>query len=243
MKKAGSQFLAAGPAGFSLLELLVAVAVFSIISTLLYGTLSRTARSRQFAVEHEETAARARAVFTWLRRDLNGSFGIGTYPTGKPVFSTSQESGRGAFSEERWLLDFTTLSARGTTPTDVPRAIFAGTRDRGDQVRVLYPLEADPAESSSPAGRLLGRSEVPQPSAEVDLELATRSVIARAIDAVELRFNDGRQWTEHWNAGDSTTPPRGVEIELRVRAADGAVLPFVSAVSIPLGLRQNDASS
>ncbi len=229
---------ARGQAAFTLLEMMVAVSVFAVIATLLYGTLARTVSSRAYAVEREETAARARAVLTWLGRDLSGSFQSSVYPSGNKVFFSSGIADTPATSDGDWLLDITGLSSRGTLNLDLGRLPPALPQRPVDQARILYRLEApDPAIDHGPGFELV-RYELRPPPREVDIETASRSVVADRIESISMRFLDGTTWHESWDAAQPGPlrgrAPRAVEIEVTVAAAGASSLSFVSAVEIPV---------
>ncbi|RMF25115.1 MAG: prepilin-type N-terminal cleavage/methylation domain-containing protein [Deltaproteobacteria bacterium] len=224
-------------AAFTLLEMLVAVTVFAVIASLLYGTLARTARSRRYAVEREQVAARARAALSWLGRDLESSFQSEIYPSGNKVFFSSGLADTPASPDGDWLLDTTALSSRGTVNLDLGRLPAGPATATVDQARILYRLEAPPDSTSPPHGLDLVRYEIRPPLGSVDLEAAARSVVADHIDYVSLRFFDGVAWHDSWDAAEPGPTrgraPRAVEIEIAVADADGRVFPFVSAVEVP----------
>ncbi len=225
-------------AAFTLLEMMVAVSVFAVIATLLYGTLARTAGSRAYAVEREQTAARARAALTWLGRDLSGSFQSFIYPSGNKVFFSSGIADAPAASDGDWLLDVTGLSSRGTLNLDLGRLPPALPQRPVDQARILYRLEAPDPSVDAGAGFDLVRYELRPPPLEVDIEAASRSVVADHIESVSMRFFDGTTWRESWDAAQPGPPggraPRAVEIEVAVASVGASSLPFVSAVEIPV---------
>jgi prepilin-type N-terminal cleavage/methylation domain-containing protein len=243
--------------GVTLLELLAAVAILGVVAAVLYGTFSRTLAGRDAATEAMERYAVARAVVDWLERDIEGSWGAGLYPTGARRFASlgrAEAPTKGGTP----LLDVTSTSSRATTPLVGPLIEIEGTRDLGDQVRVLYHLEdpADPAAGGSAslletqrpprdlhvespggaAGLDLVRYEH-RPPVSAELEDASRAVVARGLQSIALRFFDGATWYEEWDSAQRASAPRLVEVRLRL-ADPREPLELVSAIYVELGGRR-----
>ncbi|RMD81145.1 MAG: hypothetical protein D6815_12510 [Candidatus Dadabacteria bacterium] len=211
------------------------MAVFSVVASLAYATLSRALRARALAAETEETAANARAALTWLTRDLESSFAVSTYDTGRKIFFSNGLMDTLTDSDE-WLLDVTSASSRGTINADLPQPLEGSALAQTDQARVLYRLESS-GDSSRP-GLNLVRYELRPPAETLDLTRAHRSVVARRVDSVRLRFFDGRSWHDTWDSsalgGERDRAPALVEIELRLVDRDLRTATFVSAVNVEL---------
>jgi prepilin-type N-terminal cleavage/methylation domain-containing protein len=223
----------------TLLELLVAVSILGVMAALLYGTFSRTLATRNRASAATERYATARAAMQWLAEDLEGSFGCGLYPSGAKRFlggHTSAEPTLGGAP----LLDVTITSARSTTPLTGPLPAIDDVEDHGDQARVLYHLEEPPERDFSKTGLDLVRYEH-RPPLHVELEKASRAVVARGLGSIELRYFDGASWHEEWDSAASGarhgTAPKVVEARIRL-VAEGDPIEVVSAFYVTLGGRR-----
>ena len=132
-------------AGVTLLEMLVAIGIFAIIASLLYGTFSRTAAARRYAQERAAVFSVARSAVTWLERDMQAAFSAGAYPEGPPHFVSAGRVERETLEDEPALLDLTTATSLGTTPLEVASFVVEGRLEQSDQARVVYRLE-EPAQ-------------------------------------------------------------------------------------------------
>lgn len=201
--------------GFTLIEILAAVAIFGLVATAVYGTFSGTLGASAHASERLALFGSARRALDWIERDLKGSFNTGRYRPGQPRFV-----GQG---EEDTLLDLTVVSAVGMAEV----GLLSHGGPRGDQARVAYRLE----------DRQLVRYEV-RPPGPLLWESATRNVIATNIETVELRFFDGSRWHETWVAQGPDRPvPVLVDCRLTIDGGSGPAFSFSSAVALPLGGR------
>lgn len=59
-----------GHGGFTLLELLVALSIFALLSAMAYGGLNAVMRSQQVTTEQAERLAQLQKAFFWLGRDI-----------------------------------------------------------------------------------------------------------------------------------------------------------------------------
>lgn len=200
--------------GFTLLEVMVAGAILSLILAALYGVFSRILASKRST---EERAARLRAAHTVLLRiseDLQGSF----------PFTAAEESFRGETRQENGFptafLSFVSVAQLALTAQG----------SAGDLRRVEYRLVPDPVASSHyqlvRSVRLDLRADQDTADELVPLLLHVRGL--------RVRFFDGQRWAEEW--GRETTRgrlPQAVEVTLYV---DGQTDTEVSALSTTVGL-------
>ncbi|MFQ5351672.1 MAG: type II secretion system protein GspJ [Candidatus Binatia bacterium] len=191
-------------AAFTLLEMLVALAILGLVTSALYGTFSRTLDAQQYARLRSRRLDNGRAALRWLARDLRASFDTRLYPSELKLFFSSGRASYPARDGDPPLLELTGLSARGLTQTDSAWPSPLQVTDRGDQTRVVYRLEAEDV-SENDRGLALVRYEF-RPPAPLPLRRAIRQVVATGVDEIDLRFFDGREWHEQWDS--SQTGPR-----------------------------------
>lgn len=191
--------------GFSLIELLVAVAIFAIMSALAYGGLNSIARTRGELARQEDAFRDLMRTVGMLQRDLRAV-------TARPV--------RGNFGQELPAfvgsadhLEFTRLGF--ANPQAEPRANLE---------RVLYELESGMLKRGRYA--VLDRAPTTTP-AVADLKIKAEDFRLRYMDA-DNRWLDA--WPPPQEKPDVTLLPRAVEWRLRTRS-EGEIEGTVELVS------------
>jgi type II secretion system protein J len=214
----------------TLLEMLVALAIFALMATALFPVIQGALRTRNEATARMEIDREARAILDRLEADVAGNIDAGFPGQAAPRFLAPAPSGHGDDSEHV-ILETTTLVARGVTAVDG----FVGGEDtaalaidRGDQAHVLWRIDAE--------GRLV-RQEVRPPAVDpVDWSTVPSEVLSDRA-GVELEFFDAAEWLESWDSTDTGTnhnrAPAAVRTTLRLD--DGAApLELVSTVVLPV---------
>jgi len=108
-------------AGFTLLEVMMAVTIFGIVALTLYGTFARTLRSKALAEAHAELTQTGRSAVARMAEEIASAFyprdptyGRTLYVSPLPIFRTLKGG------TETMPLDeimFTALSSRPASPT------------------------------------------------------------------------------------------------------------------------------
>ena len=233
--------------GVSLLEMLVALAVFGVVAAVLYGTFSSTLASRDYASRRVELFARGRLAIDWLEQDLKGSLSVGEYPVGKPRFLSSGDGE--AETHDLPLLELTVRTVRRTIAVEAESKDAPGA-SLVDQARVIYRFEEleddDLATPWMTPGaerpRGLVRYELRPPLQDDDhIDAALRTVIVRDVESVELRFEDRGAELERWEPEETTSlrslGPRIVDVRLVLTDDAGERAELATAVLVPLGGR------
>ena len=177
--------------GFTLIEILVTLVVFSIMVSLAYGGLNAIARMRtQLAQQEDAFRDLVRAVST-LDRDLREALA-------RPV-SGNVGQALPAFAGTAGTLEFTRLGFAN------PQA-----EQRSNLERVLYELD----DHALKRGRFLVLDRAPNTAPEI-------SALLGGVDDFRLRYLDsGNRWSDTWpplDAAVQDTPPRAVEWHLVTR--------------------------
>ncbi len=92
-------------AGFTLLELLIALAIFAVLSTLAYGSLRSALLNRELSQERTEQLARLQMAFLFIGRDLEQAVERpirDTYGDTRPALFTPQQTYRLEFTRAGW---------------------------------------------------------------------------------------------------------------------------------------------
>lgn len=212
----------------TLIELLVALAIFAIIGSALYPVITGALQSRQDATDRVRIDAETRVVLDRLEQDIVGNTESGYPGQVPPRFVSPASIGRRA-SGDRVLLETVAVVARGVVATDglalgeLAKSLPA---DRGDLAQVLWRIDS--------SGRLL-RHEVRPPRRDpVDWSTIPYEIVSERAD-VEMEFYEPQQWLEAWDSRESgprnNRAPLAVRTTVRVGGDEG--LEVVSSLILP----------
>ncbi len=177
--------------GFTLLELLVAIAIFALVSVIAFSGLQTTLTTRDLVQEQAERLMQLQRTFTILERDLT---------------QAQARSIRDAFGDPRaaMLSEIGTLEwTRGGHPN--PLGL-----ERSNLQRVGYLIEGD---------TLLRRQwlALDQP---YDPDIRYTELL-NEVESLEFRFlNEDEQWVGEWPPADLDAAPLPRAVEIRLELAD-----------------------
>jgi|GEM_PF-1359509 len=234
--------------GFTLIEIVIAVAIVGILAGGLFGTFSRTISSRDYAQRHATVFASARRAIDLIESDLSG-----LYPTGSfddrfadpvPRFYAVRDPVLSSRDDNLVVLDFTAVSSRGTTPLDGLGPLPPEGLDRGDLARIIYRLEIPAnkdAEIDPTSGRPfpeLVRYEV-RPSIAEALAHSVRVVVLDSVGALSFRMRGPRgSWQTNWDSrpagGASGRAPFLFETRIDIPAPPEGMEAFRSTTYLPI---------
>jgi prepilin-type N-terminal cleavage/methylation domain-containing protein len=205
----------AGEAGFTLLELLVALAIVAILALAQAAPFQTTISSRERAEAAMERSNAARITLQRLAEELTGAVQVGGAPQRFALVDRT-------FDRPASDISFTTTAAR---------RVSAGAHDPLEVVR--YHLEPGPPGSQ---GGLLFKDQLP--SVAVDGTPPMTSLILEDVAAFTVRvLPDGTgDLLATWQGGTNNIKiPRAVELQLAL--ADGSASPEVYRllVDLPMG--------
>lgn len=194
--------------GFTLLELVVVLAIFGLVAVMAYGGLNNVLQARVAIEDNHEDVAELQRVYLRLREDFQQ-----LQPRSvRDEFGDPESAVLGRRDEGVEL-----VRAGWRNPTGRPRSQLQRVRwflDEGALVRGHY--------------RHLDRA----PQAE-----AQRLVVMQQVDDLRLRYLDGnREWHPEWPPGlrrdpdarADATPPLAVEVTLETRRWGDLVFLFPS---------------
>ena len=177
--------------GFTLVEVLVALAVTALLLTAVYQTVSSAASARQqLAVENGRHHA-ARIVFERIGRELQSLHFVATDARTRFTGGDDQE-----------LLSFTSTAS---TPL---------AKEPGLPARISYRLEKTP-EAKVSTDRLY-RTE----SAALTIDTGRAYRMADDVGFLEIRFLAKGQWTDRWDSSTEQTLPDAVALTLAIGQED-----------------------
>lgn len=201
--------------GFTLIEVLLAVAMVSMVLTLAYGSFSTATR----VAEEREASARALHRADFVLRHLSDHVQniyldqVAYYRMDDPaaLFAGSAES-----------LTFWTQS-----PPQTRRA-----SERGGLQQVVYRVESpDGPRSDAAAAADLVHEAFPELQTDAD-EPAARWALP--VEAVEFEYFDGHGWNPDWDVATEERLPRGLRVT--VRLLDGRGVPLEVQTIIPVAV-------
>ena len=184
--------------GFTLLELVVVLAIFGVFAAMAYGGLNYVLNARRELETRLDRTAEWQKAFQRLRND----FQLASTRGARSGFGQSEPAL--VFNDFGPTVEFTRAGWRN--PLSLPRPTLE---------RIVYRFDEDQRELQRQTWRVLDRADDRDP---------VSVVVLSAIDEVRWRFWDGSAWSEQWpsqslgasqTTGQSPPPPQGVELTLK----------------------------
>lgn len=207
--------------GFTLIEVLLAIFIGSIVLTVLYTSFFQIIKAKERIEEGLEIYHEARVVMSKMTKDLTTAFPRGlvnsqTANITYPFFYGVKEG-------DQSKLSFTALSR---TPTPNSR--------ESDQTEISYFLEPIPdsdlyaliRRDNPTIGNETGGTQYPISERIVGFNL---SYLPGIPDA-----NGAREFSSEWNSNETLSLPTAVQVELIMRSPGGEDMQFSSLVIIPV---------
>jgi len=210
------------PRGFSLLEVMIAIAITAVIGAMVAGVYQQVDHAATVAREQGERYAGARLALTRLSRELTMAF-------------LSEHYDRARFRDRPTLFKGAEDQVLFATMAHVRLVQDA---KESDQSMVEYLVERDPVSGED----ALFRREKVRLDDEPDRG-GRKDLVATHVKALSLRYWDlkRKEWVREWS---TRTPeklnelPTRVRIELEVKLADGRTEKFTTqarvAITAPL---------
>ncbi|MDX9708075.1 MAG: prepilin-type N-terminal cleavage/methylation domain-containing protein [Trichloromonas sp.] len=193
--------------GFTLIEVLIAVAITSLVLMAVYGVFASVDGARRRLTDDSEAYHRARVIFDRIGREVRGAYL-------KPDSLDTYLEGGGGDRREPYLA----LTTTATTPQGAGGGL--------SQVRYEWLEDAENAKETLVLTRRESGTRQPEESGREGYRLAV------GIEEVWLRFHDGTDWKDDWDSRGQG-PPKRVEIAMRIRSG-GLVIPFRSSFELPV---------
>jgi prepilin-type N-terminal cleavage/methylation domain-containing protein len=202
--------------GFTLLELLLATLVLSIIGTLTWGALSATFQTQRTVSQRTELQEVGTSVLMKLKDDLAQTFHV---EAPKPL---TFFKGEDSFEHDR--LNFTAL-AHYPTGAD---------RKESDQCEITYEMESDP---QSMRLYRLKRREVPYLDGDPN-EGGDFVTLASNVVSFNLEYLGDQQWFPSWDIRDTdhlNKLPKAVRVSVVLQDEKERTEAFEAVIDIPMG--------
>jgi type II secretion system protein J len=182
--------------GFTLLEMILAIAVTAIVTSALFTTMSGTFKTRRQAEDHLAGREAARSVIQLVRSDLQC-----VPPAGGRI--------SGVFIGED-------LSGPGNDPADALTYITANSKyksvqDLADLRQVeLRLLKTSGEEDYYVLGRMVTGNLLATITPEPELQ-----VLARRVVSLDIQYFDGNDWLDQWDSSERENAlPAAVQLVL-----------------------------
>ena len=193
-------------AGFTLLEVVVALGVFVLIAGLTFGTIGSALNTRDLLEADDAVNQSARIAISRIRRDLSLA-----YLTGNTSAVNTYQTLFIAHDDNPDRLWFASLSHQ---------RLYKGARE-SDQTEITYWTEDDPAGGDA---LVLLRREAPRIDNYPERD-GTIAPLAYGVKAFGVRFLDSQsnEWKDEWDTTGVDTPnrlPRAAEVTLTLLAPD-----------------------
>jgi type II secretion system protein J len=203
----------AARAGFTLLEVLLAMTLMSMLAATLYASLHVAFRARDSVVAAGEESRAGQLALDMVRREMSEALPPKGILAGA-FNGTDAQADNGADS------DSVSFYAAAHTPAETP--------PEGDICLVEFALGTDDdgktALVENTTTNLLA-PETPTPTTEV---------LCRNVQALNLRYFDGTSWLDTWDSTqENDQPPLAIEVTLTLTAASG--VPAAAAPSAVSG--------
>ena len=208
--------------GFTLVEVLIAMAITAVIGALVVGTFTQANRAGEIVRDQGDRYAASRMALSRMARELTMAFVSDHYD--RTTTNAYRERPTLFVGKEDSLL-FTTL-AHERTWLDAKES---------DQAFVEYTLDDDPVHHDQKA---LFRREKTRIDAEADRG-GRRDVVAGDVHAIHFRYWDPKrnEWVREWSTRSidhKDDLPYLVRIDLETTLADGRIEKFTTEARIAM---------
>lgn len=207
---------------FTLIEMLISLAIVSCIVTMVYGSYAATSRSLDVYSHRMASSERAQLVLRMMARQIRCAY----MPSSEPnlaqtrgnnhgVQKASVAAFRGDSREARGeILSLTTTGGFGLGldgPAGISRIAY-----RYDRSSAILSIACEPAACRADSQRVMdsGRPAM------------------KGVTSIELGFHDGRQWQPRWDSRQAGRLPQAVKIDLAVTEESGRVHRYATTVPI-----------
>lgn len=224
--------------GFTLLEVLVSIAIIAVLSIAVFSSLGVAFNARRSATETTEPYRKLQLTMGMIRQDLQSALP----PTGMLVDETL---GREDEDDDGQPMD--SLRFFSSSPPMPWEGHPVGFR----RIDLLLREDEDLLATETPNGHILVRQIVRNTFAPVEPE-PQEEILCRNVRAFNLRYFDGADWVDEWDAEiQDNTLPKAVEVYIELMpdnpedAEDDTVLgPYLTMiVTLPASVPQTPDES
>ncbi len=190
--------------GFTLIEMLLAIALSALLLVTVYSTYFSIARSIDTTLETQELLETGRVLLEMIKRDIRGVAG-GRFP----LVSTLEEIDGKLVTN----VSFITSTPSTTNPFRWSKVGYALTRD--EQGRWIFI-----------------KKEASNPNDDLD-QLGKVFEVSKLVTSFRLTFFDGTEWLEKWDSRSTGKLPKQIRITVEISDEKKNVQTFTAEEGIP----------
>jgi len=198
-------------AGFTMLEVMVAITITSLLLVTVYGIVSSVSSAKERLERDGAAFHQARVIFDRIGREVRSAY-VSASASSKSTSQTTAGTTRFKGGEDTAKQPYLEFSSTATS-------LQGGS---GGIVLIRYRLTEDPEKKDG--SLVLMRRETPLFQ---DEEEGQEYRLSTDIDSLRFRFYDGQAWQDEWVVG----LPQIIEVNLTVRSGE-ETLPFRTAFEV-----------
>lgn len=207
-------------AGFTLLEVILATVIFTLVVAAAYGLLHASQSLAERAEFRAQLRQEARIVLDVVRADLEGAYGSDT------VFDTGLLGTQGGGDDTPlYKLDLVSVN----------HATFRSTTAESDITRTSYYIDEEPG--TEPTGLVRRKQKQLTNVTTVLREDEGLEEIGPRVAYVMFRYYDGTEWTEVWDSTRSGKLPKAIEVTIHVKGTwegEEVLEKYVEKIYLPI---------
>ena len=212
--------------GFTLIEVLIALFIGSLIFGVLYASFFQIIKSKEIVENELELYHEARVIFSRITKDLNSIYPRGNVFLGKSNYTSDEPYFEGGLENDNSWIKFTSLS----------RAPSYNKSD-SDQAQISYYIEEVEDEVEETKLFSLLRRENPYIGGDEDgisYSLSDRIVLFRLdfFSGGDIEIEDS--YSEQWNSNENLGVPMAVDIILVLRSPGNEDVEFRNFIYLQL---------
>jgi len=173
--------------GFTLLEILLAIALSALLLVTVYSVYFSIARAVYATLESQELLETGRILLEMLKRDIRGISG-----TRFPLVSTVEEINGKSVTN----VVFVTSAPSSTNPFRWNKVGYTLTQDRQGQW-------------------IFVKKAAKNPNDNLD-EIGTVFEVSRLVNSFRMTFFDGTQWVDQWDSRSTGKLPKQIRISVEL---------------------------
>jgi general secretion pathway protein J len=221
--------------GFTLLEVILAVTIFALVGTMIYGGFSQTALNKARVEEDVDHSRVVHMTLERMARELTMAF-VSTHANPSPDLRAVETAFIGKDNGKDDRIDFTSFSHR---------RLYRNARE-SDQNEISYFVTEHP---DDPGMQVLARRE--QNRIDDDPRRGGKSqILVEKVTEFNVEYFDPllSDWVQAWDTDDVLAQPNRLPTQVRIRLAvedprrRGQTQTFGTRVTIPLTYALNHAN-
>jgi type II secretion system protein J len=226
--------------GFTLMEMLVALMVFSLIITAVYSLFSSGRMAADLGAHRSRMDQAGRAAIRALLADLRGAWGvyaISTLDTGFVGVHEGTDDSPADTIAFIALNNHTPLSTPTATVSESGATTTASAIEM-DLSKVAWSVDTD--EATDAKGLVRAKHKLITETAVITKKGEDLETIVEDVVGLRFRYYDGSAWTDTWDSTTTGILPKAVEVAVHVKMAFRGIdeiEKYTSKIYLPIASR------